>query len=117
MKRDMELIRLILLDAEDETEVDLSQFPSEQINYHKWLLLERGFIDGFSSSSTGGRDVIVKSLTWEGHEFLDDARDDKVWKEAMKQLGRHAGSASLDVLKALLATVATQMLTGGQHAP
>ena len=115
MKRDMELIRIILLDTEGETQVDLSPYNEEHLKYHKKLLLDRGFIEGIEISSLVGlSEVIIESLTWAGHDFLDDARDDRVWQEAMQEIGKYVGSASLDVVKAVLAAVATGMITGGQ---
>ena len=74
MKRDMELIRIILLDAEGETEVDLSPYSQDQIYYHTQLLYDRGFLEG--TAGLGGN-FYAESLTWEGHDFLDAARDDR----------------------------------------
>jgi hypothetical protein len=113
MKRDMELVRLILLDIEGETEVDLSPYSQEQINYHQKLLYDRGFIDGIDISSFVGWEIMEPQLTWEGHDFLDDARNENVWRESMTQLGKAVGTASLDVIKAVLTSVATRMITGG----
>lgn len=113
MKRDMELVRLILLDVEGETEVDMSAYSQEQITYHKKLLYDSGFIDGIDVSSHSGWEIIEDQLTWRGHDFLDDARNDKVWREATHQIGKSIGSASLEVFKAVLASVAIKMLTGG----
>jgi len=115
MKRDMELIRLILLDVEGGSEVDLSPYSEEQFRYHQKLLYDRGFIDGIDVSSILGWEIIETRLTWEGHDFLDDARNENVWREAMSQLGKAAGTASLDVIKAVLVSVATRMITGGQQ--
>lgn len=115
MKRDMELVRLILLNIEGTTDVDLASYSDEQINYHQKLLYDRGFINGVAYPVLSRWEIIDPELTWEGHDFLDDARDDRVWQEAMRQIGKNVGSVSLDVLKAVLATVATNFLTGGQR--
>ena len=39
MKRDMNLVRLLLLRAEGEDPVDLSTYSEEQVNYHESMLL------------------------------------------------------------------------------
>lgn len=46
MKRDFELIRLLLLELEGEESVDLSSYTPEQVNYHKALIKEAGFAEG-----------------------------------------------------------------------
>jgi len=38
MKRDMELIRILLINLEREIDVKLSEYSDDQINYHKALL-------------------------------------------------------------------------------
>ena len=38
----MNLIRLLMLNLEDESEVDLSDYSEEQIGYHNYLLVDSG---------------------------------------------------------------------------
>jgi hypothetical protein len=114
MKRNMDLIRLILLNVEGEESVDLSAYNGEQVNYHTKLLYDAGFIDGVDASTISGWEILDPTLTWEGHDFLDVARNENVWSESMRQIGKGIGTASLDVIKTVLAAVATQMLTGGR---
>ncbi|MCP4354891.1 MAG: DUF2513 domain-containing protein [Proteobacteria bacterium] len=93
MKRDFDLIRLLLLDLEGEERVSFSEYTEDQINYHKALLLKSGLAEGPDSlySSRGGKNsdeipdcVYIKRLTWNGHEFLDQARNNTVWNKAKK---------------------------------
>ncbi|NBK26280.1 MAG: DUF2513 domain-containing protein, partial [Spirochaetia bacterium] len=46
MRRDMDLIRLILLDVEGEEKPDLSGYTQEQITYHKYLLIDADLAEG-----------------------------------------------------------------------
>lgn len=39
MRKDVDLIRLLLLDLEGEESVNLTDFTTDQINYHRHLLL------------------------------------------------------------------------------
>lgn len=115
MKRNMDLIRLLLLDIEDHEEVDLSSYSEDEINYHKYLLLDGGFIEGnsiwFSQPDGGpGFEVTVKTLTWAGHDFIAAARDDSVWKRGMKKLGGMSSSVPFDVVKAVLTAVINEQL-------
>ena len=47
----------------------------------------------------------VSGLTWAGHDFLDSIRDESVWSAVKKKLTAVGGSASIDVLKALVTQV------------
>jgi hypothetical protein len=85
MKRDMELVRLLLLEREsDETPAELSNYSEKAIFYNWQLMHDAGFIDGVFDSDGNG-EVIggrVFRLTWAGHDFLDSTRDSKIWKQA-----------------------------------
>jgi len=39
MRRNVDLIRLLLLELEGEESVDLTDFTTDQINYHKALIV------------------------------------------------------------------------------
>lgn len=114
MKRDMDLIRLLLLDVEGETKVDLSKYDEEQIWGHKKLLIDSGLVKGklFEEPSPQVRkkSVVVgediQGLTWKGHDFLDSARSETVWKKAKMKLASTVGTASFEVIKALLISLA-----------
>jgi hypothetical protein len=92
LKRDLDLIRLILIELEGEEAVDLSKYTEDQINYHKALLIEARLAKGRPHySSRGGEhsdeipdDVYIERLTWNGHEFLDQARSGTAWERAKK---------------------------------
>jgi hypothetical protein len=40
-------------------------------------------------------------LTWEGHEFLDNIRNDSVWSSTKKRVGDLVGSVSISVIAAV----------------
>jgi len=114
MKRDFDLVRQLLLELEGEEAVDLSAYTKEQVNYHKALIKEAGFAEGIihypSSRHTDIPDVaMLQRLTWEGHEFLDKARNDKTWNKAKTLIKEKGASLSLDALKIAL-TEAVKML-------
>ncbi len=116
MKRDFELVRQLLLKLEGEESVDLSSYTQEQLNYHKALIKEAGFAEGIIHyPSTLRTDVpdraILKRLTWKGHEFLDKAKNDKVWNKAKTIIKEKGVSLSLDALQIALGE-AVKMLMG-----
>ena len=116
MNRNFELVRQLLLELEGEESVDLSSYTQEQLNYHKALIKEAGFAEGIIHyPSTHQTDVpdraMLKRLTWEGHEFLDKAKNDKVWNKAKTIIEDKGVSFSLDALKIALAE-AVKLLMG-----
>jgi hypothetical protein len=127
MKRDMDLIRKILLYLEAETPVEKGGFYSidfdsmaaalgstfESLNYQLILLYEANLIDGAAYRGKGypsGSDrlyencsvisVSPRHLTWEGQEFLETVRDEEVWQNT-KRAAKSIGSFGLDTLKEL----------------
>lgn len=40
-------------------------------------------------------------LCWEGHEFLDNARQDRVWKKVQDKIATAGGTLSFEVVKTL----------------
>jgi hypothetical protein len=114
MKRDMELIRKMVLAMEDHPEghapdaMDIEGFTGEQIAYHAYLIVDGGLatgtrIDGFGSS---GPEVFLDHLTWAGHEFADLSRDESRWASAMGTVKEKGGTVSVGVITQVLSAIA-----------
>ena len=112
MKRDMDLIRLILLNVEGEEEIDLSLYTQEKIGYHSWLLSDAGLVEGqdITGLGDGHPEAIITWLNWEGHDFLDAARDDTTWNKAQTTIQEKVGTVTFDMLKALLVALTKEQL-------
>ena len=111
MRLNQDIIRSLLLEAEGEEPVDLSPYSSEQITYHKVQLIEAQYVKGFIHSGLGN--VIgaeINDLTWEGHQFLANARNDTIWKGGMKHIAKIGGSVSIEVFKSLLTQLALDLI-------
>jgi len=108
MKRDFQLIRKIMLEIEansngvDFASLEINNSSREQIEYHLALLTEAGLIKAFDRSSGNELVFIPIRLTWEGHEFLDNARNETVWNKTLQDIGQIAGSVALPILRELL---------------
>lgn len=107
MKRDFELVRLLLLELEGEEPADVSAYTKDQVHYREALITEAGFAEGMihypSSRLPDIPDVaVLHRLTWEGHEFLDKARSDKTWNKAIALVKDKGLSLSLDAIKIAL---------------
>lgn len=106
MKRDMDLIRTILIDvegipdADDSRTLEFEGWTPEEVSYHIALLNEAGLVIGHDLSSSDGYEWTVRRLTWEGHEFLDSARNEFVWNEVMANIKAQGFlSTSIDIIK------------------
>ena len=125
MRRDMELIRQLLLTIELGTgdrqlqagDIIVEGRSRNEILGHVALLEDAGLISCGESfgilSDTGPDDRFIDGLTWEGHEFLDVARSDTVWARAKSNLAKIGGPASLAIFKEALSQAADQLLKGG----
>src|SRR5207245_11663571 len=104
MKRDMNLIRLLLMRLEGEQEVDLDAYSENERIYHSALLIEANLVDGVIRKDAEGYPSGVASirLTWKGHDFLDAARNESVWKKATGKVRSKGLSLTFDLLKELL---------------
>lgn len=110
MTRDMNLVKLILEKIEAEctgttgcmiTPKSFPEYSASDVHGHALLILERGLAKG---RMTSGGAAIVR-LTWDGHDFLANAKDNSVWQTAMKA----AGNRSFSVFLRVLENVATQI--------
>jgi uncharacterized protein DUF2513 len=105
MKRDLELIRKMLLTIEEAdsgwapSDLKLDGYTDAQIGYHAHLLIDAGLAHGDDVTTMGSEapEGKITSLTWAGHEFVEAARDEGRWKRAMGTvadsplLGGHRG--------------------------
>lgn len=119
MKRNNDLIRLMLLSAEDSngpimfTDSSVPDgFPSgyhfDVIRYHFLLLENRGLIKGSATNNT----LTILHLTWDGHDFLDDIRNDNLWNTAKQKAGELSFATFLEVVKELAKAAVMSQLPG-----
>lgn len=121
MKRDMDLIRAILLACEAHEcgfaprELQLEGYTDEQIGFHVHLmgearLLQTGDVTCMGSTSPC---AVAIAMTWEGYEFLEASRNENNWqkvKAAAHASGGFVLSAVKDVLVQLAAIALAQQV-------
>lgn len=122
LTRDMDLIRDLLLKIEAgdrlfQTSSDdvmealggdptgLSAGEAARLQNHLELLEDARFVE-FKRMSDGL--WFASRMTWQGHEFLDSARDPEVWKQA-KAGASKAGIASVSFLWDLMKAYGRQL--------
>jgi hypothetical protein len=113
MKRDMNLIRLLLLETEgEEPKPDLSDFSEGQRIYHSALLIEAKLVQGVIRTDANGlpNGTVRVRLTWAGHEFLDAARNDMIWKKAEDRIKKAGVDVTISVMSELLKQLLKQSI-------
>lgn len=76
----------------------LSSYSDEEIIYTASKLREKNFIIAKQLTGDGKIfDIAISEMTWDGHEFLDNIRDNQVWK-ATKEISSKITGASLSIL-------------------
>ena len=75
MKRDLDLIRRILLCVEKNDPAELPDVDECILNEHIHLLLDAGFVEGIETEGDTGWSTAVERLSWKGQKFLDAIRD------------------------------------------
>jgi hypothetical protein len=113
MQRDMDLVRQILLKVEEHptgfapNKIKIDGYTSEQIGYHAYIMGEAGLLNviDVTTNDSSGPEAMIQSMTWNGHEFLEAAREPGRWKDA-KNVVNKAGGASFEVFKAVLIELA-----------
>jgi hypothetical protein len=102
MRRDWNLIRLLLLEVESGSQpAGLSDYTEPQVLYHAVLLVESELVHGSVTTDQTGMpiEVSLSRLTWKGHDFLDATRDEATWKKAVSLVQTSFGSATAELLK------------------
>ncbi|GIN33487.1 DUF2513 domain-containing protein [Bacillus licheniformis] len=111
MKLNHDCVRSILLELEENLTLNdgvtlyqlkdfetFKEYGYETSVYALTKLIEADFLNGSVSRADNKIDYIgVGSITWDGHQFLDNIRDNAVWsktKDAVKSLS----SVSLSIL-------------------
>ncbi|EGO2515536.1 hypothetical protein Q9Q_01568 [Enterococcus faecalis EnGen0078] len=90
----------------------LKKYSSEEINYAVSKLgdddaqLIKGYVK-FASNKPYM--TYISSLTFDGHKYLDNIRDPKIWKES-KKISSKLASVSIDIMSEIAAKVVTKTL-------
>jgi hypothetical protein len=124
MKRDMDLVRKIMIAVEEGDPAGLRRRPMSVEGYepaivagHVKIMHQAGLVEAFISEPDGQppRVAMVYGLTWGGHEWLEVTRSETIWAKTKQWAAEKGGGASFEVLKTIaLKLVLTQLgLPGG----
>lgn len=114
MKRDFDLIRSILLQVEKadsgkpvhSLQVDES-VADAVLAEHIQLAIDASLIEGqvISDDPVG---FAITRLTWQGHDFLEHARNDTLWKKVQAEAKTKGTSVTIHILNSLLEKAAAK---------
>ena len=105
MKRDLDLIRQILLNAEEDRyphgkAVHLDGVPERICALHAALIFEANLAEGrlIKTDAAGITSASIDRLTSAGHDFCDGIRHDTIWNKAKEHVIKPGASYGLSVL-------------------
>jgi hypothetical protein len=101
MKRDMDVVRLILMRQESgEAPPELAKYTEDLIVYNVALMKDAGLVEAVIANDADGspRAAVIIRLTWAGHDFLDAARDDTLWRKAKEKVLKPTASWTFGLL-------------------
>ncbi len=115
MKRNMELIRAILLKLEEDqsfpksVKIEVDGFSGREIQYHLFLLHDAGFIEGHRID-TESPEFCVRAITNAGHDFLAYVKNDTLWNKAKEMAGTVSQTVPLAVISQTLTKLALKAI-------
>lgn len=127
MKRDMDLVRKLLVYIEEEERADgrnglmvsIEGYSDQEVEYHLRLLVGAGLVTT-ALADDGEVDFLSTwptGLTWEGHDFLEAARNDTIWKKATELVRRTTGGLAFELLKSTLLSFANKAVLSDSASP
>lgn len=118
MKRDLDLIRTILLRLEASEEREIDPTPPEgcgreRFEYHLEILVDAGYIEvGNLVETYEGKSYLKCRLTWDGQDYLNAVRDSSVWNKVKEEAARLEGVPVAVIKDMAVAAVRTALMGG-----
>lgn len=116
MKLNHDLVRKVMLYLEDNlpfdgqiisSQIEIKGYSTEEIQYTVNKLYEVNYLKCLTFPAYKFKAIL--EITWDGHCFLDNIRDDAVW-EKIKQKASTIASASIPVLSQIASTYISTLL-------
>ena len=109
MKRDMDLIRSILLKLEEENKstvihsLIIEGYDMATVAYHCKIMQEAGFISAYKGHYADNelQGFSIGSLTWAGQDYFEKVRDNSRWGKIKKLMKEKGLPATIEVVKML----------------
>lgn len=124
MKLNQDCLRDLMLELEDKLFINthiytdefrtleiFNKYSDEDVYYSLKQLIKMGLIDGSTKNQAATVQpyyIDVYDIEPKGHEFLNNVRDENVWKETKKRISKFA-SVSIPVLQQVSTAVIQKM--------
>ncbi|WP_182477215.1 DUF2513 domain-containing protein [Staphylococcus xylosus] len=124
MKLNQDCLRDLMLELEDKLFINthiytdefrtleiFNKYSDEDVYYSLKQLIKMGLIDGATKNQAATVQpyyIDVYDIEPKGHEFLNNVRDENVWKETKKRISKFA-SVSIPVLQQVSKAVIQKM--------
>lgn len=122
MKRNLSLIRELFfiienfpvqIDKNYKYKISIKSYSKEEIDFHINLMKEANFVDGIIHRSIINKHITIYyetlEIKWEGYDFLNSIRDNKVWGAFKKKFGN--GELPLSIIKEICKGFILQFIT------
>ena len=120
MKLNPDCMRDILLQIEelpygesvypDQLYTALPDYSHDEIDYSILKMNEAGFINAtIERYLSGNIGIEIYDISYDGHQFLDTVRSNKVWK-ATKKVATDIGSTSVHAITQIATSVITEII-------
>lgn len=106
MKRDMDIVRKVLIAVEsDNANAAIDGYADDAIKYHKALVIEAGLAEGSILKGNIGNhgipvEVVLRKLTWAGHDFVDAISPESNWVKVKTFLIDSGKQITIETVKA-----------------
>ena len=121
MKLNHECVRDILLTVENKLVVgtyikglaafDELKYSDNDKFYSIQKLIEARYLEGNASLFLGSTpehpnyNIFIKSITYYGHQFLNNIRDDGTWKKTISTIGSKTKSVSIEIISQVASNI------------
>lgn len=120
MRRNMDLARAILFELEKcdftgrEHNITVEGYSDKEISYQIRLLNEAGYIEATHNPSPIREydEWKARTITWDGHDFLDLSRNLGRWEKAKIMAVEKSGELTLTAMKIALAELLRRAFLG-----
>lgn len=120
MKLNHDCVRDLLLYIEEhssyDTKIDVNKlkfknYSNSDLIYTADKLFEANYLNCIKSNqfNNSSPSIIIKSITYDGHQFLDNIRDDGVWKNTKSILSKFT-STSLGIISDISSQIISNII-------
>lgn len=118
MKRNLDLIRLLLIEIErceescGSSDLTADGFTSPEVAYHVGLLAQAGYLDVATLRNQPPEPTLyqIRGMTYRGHDYLDAVRKAGVWNRVKDAAEKQGISLTLDLAKEYAVSYIRQQL-------